>query len=141
MFMAPDDMIGRTFLAFPTDEGQRHRGWILRLVDTSKNEQDTTITVHGDIVDNGDINKEGISNTIDAHNKKLEKNPERIKFICSFHNDKYEEVVTYNEIMRHTEKDDEDSSVWKFRRITAHEGPLNQRHLSYKWSRYNLMEE
>ena len=43
--------------------------------------------------------------------------------------------------MRHIEKDDEDPSVWKFRRITAHEGLINQGHPSYKGSRYNLMIE
>ena len=109
--MTPDDMIGCTFLASPTDDGQRHRGRILGPVDTSKTGQDTAIAVHGGIIDNGDINKEGISHAIDAHNKELEQNPERIKFLCSFNNDEYEEVVTYNEIMRHIEKDDEDPSV------------------------------
>ena len=46
-----------------------------------------------------------------------------------------------NEIMSHIEKDDEDPSVWKFRRITAHKGPLTQGHPSYKGSRYNLIIE
>ena len=73
-----------------------------------------------------------VCNAIYSHKNKLERDPDRIKFICSFNNDEYEEIVTYNEIMNHIEKDNEDPQMWKFRRITAHKAPLTTGHPSYK---------
>ena len=99
------------------------------------------IGIHSDRIDNGELNKLGISNAIYFHKNKLERDPGRIKFLCSFKNDEYEDIVTYNEIMNHIEKDNEDPQLWKFRRITAHKGPLATSHPSYKESRYNFMVE
>ena len=38
-------------------------------------------------------------------------------------------------------ENNEDAVVWKFRRIVAHEGPLDKSHPSYKGSKYNVMLE
>ena len=36
--------------------------------------------------------------------------------------------------MNHIEKDQDSPNVWKFRKTTAHEGPLTSSHPSYKGS-------
>jgi len=49
----------------------------------------------------------------------FEKQPERIKFKCLV-NDKYEEIVAYNDIVDYIEADNTWDGVWKFRRILDH---------------------
>ena len=55
----------------------------------------------------------------------------------------FEAIVAYNEILqcinRETEEDEE--ILWKWRKIVAHEGPLNQTHSNYMGSKYNLIVE
>ena len=62
-------------------------------------------------------------------------------FLCSFNNDQYEDIMSYNDIIDHIEKNEDYSGVWKLRRITAHEGPLQPTHPDYKGSKYNVMIE
>jgi len=74
MFIAPEDMIGRSFLSNPTDNvtidnGERHRAFIVR--------------------------------EIEDHDNKMAKDPARIKFLCSFNNNQYQEILAYNNIIRH----------------------------------------
>jgi len=49
----------------------------------------------------------------------FEKQPERVQFKCLV-NDKYEEVVAYNDIVDYIKADDTWDGVWKFRRILDH---------------------
>jgi len=58
---------------------------------------------------------------IDNHlaENNFEKQPERVKFKCLV-NDKYEEVVAYNNIGNYIEADDTWDGVWKFRCILDH---------------------
>ena len=44
--------------------------------------------------------------------------------------------MTYNEILQHIEKDT--GIVWKFKCISAHEGPLGRTYPQYKRSKYNV---
>ena len=71
----------------------------------------------------------------------LEINPDRTKFLCTMNNEAFEDVMSYNEIMEHINKDQEDPTVWKFRKITAHEGPLDKNHPNWAESSYNVMIE
>ena len=98
-------------------------------------------TFLSDPMDNGERHRARIVKALDDHKNDLEKNPERAKFLCSFNDDEYEEIVTYNNIVDHIEKDQDDPSAWKFQRITAHEGPLSKSHPNYKGSTYNIMVE
>ena len=41
----------------------------------------------------------------------------------------------------HREDDSSDPVVWKFKKITAHEGPIDKNHLSWHGSSYNMMIE
>ena len=107
----PTEIIGRTFLMDQQQDGQRHRARIVKLVED--------------------------------HENNLQENPERIKYICSVNNDTAEEIITYNQLMDYLSKEDNIGTdrVWKFRRITTHEGPLSQSHPNYKGSKYNVMIE
>ena len=81
MVMHPEDLIGRTFLSEPMDNGERHRGRIVK--------------------------------AITEHKKDIANNPDRIKFLCSFNNDEYEDILAYHDIIDHIEKEYEDPTVWK----------------------------
>jgi hypothetical protein len=71
----------------------------------------------------------------------LDDDPDRIKFLCSVNDDTFEEVMAYNDIVNFIEKNKKDATVWKFKRITAHEGPITRRHPNWKGSQYNVMVE
>ena len=79
-----------------------------------------------------------ILRSIDDHENNLEK--ERMKFLCSINDDEREELLSYNDIMNFIETSGEDV-IWKFKRITAHQGPLTQNDKDWKGSRYNVMIE
>ena len=89
----PGDLIGRTFLKLPEDDGRRYRAKIIE--------------------------------AIEEKNKNLANHPDKIKFRCSVNNDEYEEIVSYNNIVNHIEKDESESREWKFTSISAHQGPLS----------------
>jgi hypothetical protein len=106
----PSDLVGRTFLMDPQENGQRFRARIVR--------------------------------AIENHDGDIEDNPTRIQFLCSVNDDESEEIIAYNEILNHIENDESDeTTIWKFKRITAHEGPLTRTHPSWKGSQYNVMIE
>ena len=62
-----------------------------------------------------------------------------MRFKCSINNDQYEDILAYNEIVHHLYLDQESDNLWKFKDITAHEGPLRQTDKNYKGSRFNVM--
>jgi len=105
----PIDLVGRTFLLEPKEDGQRFRARIVK--------------------------------AIDDHEANLSKDPDHIKFLCATNDDTLEEVMSYNDILAHIQRDEESAIVWKFRRIVAHEGPLKPKHPNYKGSTYNVMIE
>ena len=56
--------------------------------------------------------------------------------------DTIEEIFTYNELLDHINNSEEDDLIeWKFKAITAHEGPLPRSHPNYNGSPYNLTIE
>ena len=61
-----------------------------------------------------------VISAIDKHESDLAKDPERVKFRCSVNDDQYESIMSYNDIMTCLNDDEDDSRVWKFRRITSH---------------------
>jgi len=66
MVIAPEDMIGRSFLSNPTDNGT---------------------------IDNGERHRAFIVRAIEDHDNNMAKDPARIKFLCSFNNDQYQEIL------------------------------------------------
>ena len=82
-----------------------------------------------------------IVRAIEDHETSHMNDPDRLKFVCSINNDQFEEIMSYNDIMEFIEKEEANPTVWKFRRIVAHEGPLTPDHPSWNGSSYNVMIE
>ena len=89
--------------------------------------------------DDGEKLRAQVVEAVKVYDDKLKDDPDHIKFVCSVNDDTYEEILSYNEILQHIEKDAE--IVWSFKRISAHEGPLQRTHPSYKGSKYNVQVE
>ena len=49
--------------------------------------------------------------------------------------------MSYNEILARLEADEENPTVWKYKRISGHQGPLRPDHPSYMGSSYNVTIE
>ena len=89
-----------------------------------------------DTEDGEDKLRAQIVEAIQDHDKTTISHPEHIKFRCSVNEDQYEETLTYNKILQHIEKDTE--IVWKFKCISAYEGPNTPQ---YKGFKYNVKVE
>ena len=76
---------------------------------------------------------------IDEHERDFGNHPDRIKFRCTVNDNEYEEIVSYNDIINHIEKDDMDRDEWRFKAIIGHQGPLSKGDKSYKGSRFNVL--
>ena len=50
-------------------------------------------------------------------------------------------IVAYNEILDYITSSSEEETYWKFKRIVAHQGPLDPKHPDYMGSKYNVMVE
>jgi hypothetical protein len=78
---------------------------------------------------------------IEDHSAKVHDNKTRIKFLLNVNDNESEEVITYNQLLDYLSKDEETDVVWKFQRITSHEGPLTPNHPEFKGSKYNVLIE
>jgi hypothetical protein len=78
---------------------------------------------------------------IEDHDANTEKNLKQMRFVCLVNDDKYEEIMTYNQIMDHIEQWEEDAIVWRFKQIAGYEGPLTKNHPMWKGSIYNVRVE
>ena len=94
----PSDLIGRTFLLPPEENGERHRAKVTRQV----------------------------VEIIDQENGQRVEN---INFILDIGNGKVEELISYNQLLEHSENAQDndmgmDQELYKFRSIIGHQGPL-----------------
>jgi hypothetical protein len=105
----PNDLVGRTFLMPPQEDGQRFRARIVR--------------------------------AIKDHERDLAKDEARIHFLCSINDDQFEEIMSYNDLLSSLEKYGETDTVWRFQRITGHQGPLTPKDKDWNGSSYNVMIE
>ena len=64
--------------------------------------------------------------------------PRFIKFRYSFNDDKFEDIVTYIDIVNHIEENDP-KNEWKFSSILGHHGPLSKDDNDYKGLRFNVL--
>ena len=78
---------------------------------------------------------------IDDHGPPLED----IKFKLKINKDQAEEIMSYNQLMdyiqRGTDAEEDPDSLFKFRDIVAHQGPLESTDHNHKGSKYNVMAE
>jgi hypothetical protein len=108
----PKELVGRTFLEETERDGQRFRARVVRAIIDKERQQD----------------------------------PQYTKFLCEVDCDVADEIRTYNEILDHIERDSNDlekdaEQVYKFRQISAHQGPLRASDKDYKGSLYNILVE
>ena len=78
---------------------------------------------------------------IDDHGQPLED----IKFKLKINKDQVEEIMSYNQLMDYIQKgtdaEEDPDSLFKFRDIVAHQGPLESTDPDHKGSKYNVMVE
>ena len=102
------NLLGRSFLLPPEDNGERHMAKIIN---------------------------------IDDHEQPLED----IKFKLKINKDQTEEIMSYNQLMDYIQKgtdaEEDPDSLFKFRDIIAHQGPLESTDPNHKGSKYNVMVE
>ena len=102
------NLLGRSFLLPPEDNGEHH---MAKIID------------------------------IDDHGQPLED----IKFKLKINKDQAEEIMSYNQLMDYIQKgtdgEEDPDSLFKFRDIVAHQGPLESIDPDQKGSKYNVMVE
>ena len=102
------NLLGRSFLLSPEDNGERY---MAKIID------------------------------IDDHGQHLED----IKFKLKISKDQAEEIMSYNQLMDYIQKGtdavEDPDSLFKFRDIVAHQGPLESTDPNHKGSKYNVMVE
>ena len=102
------NLLGRSFLLPPEDNGERH---MAKIID------------------------------IDDHGQPLED----IKFKLKLNKDQAEEIMSYNQLMDYIQKgtdaEEDPDSLFKFRDLVAHQGPLESTDPNHKGSKYNVMVE
>ena len=91
--------------------------------------------------EDGQRHRARIVKLIEDHENDLKEHPTRIKFLCSVNDDTAEEVISYNQMLDYITRDEENPVLWKFRKITSHQGPLKSDHPDYNGSSYNIMVE
>ena len=81
-----------------------------------------------------------IVRAIEDHERNLASNSERTHFLYSVNDDQFKEIMSYNDLLRSLE-DDGEGIVWKFKRISAHQGPLTPKDKDWNGSAYNVIME
>ena len=118
----PDEMselIGRTYLTDTDEQGNKYRARIVRCIEEFDEELAQS----------------------------------RRKYLVKFdHADKEDEIIAHDDILRFINKqypsdypdttdDDEETNIWKFKRLSAHQGPLPATHPDYKGCPFNVQVE
>ena len=110
----PDDLIGRTFLWPPNQKGERHRASIKQKFIEISEKFDTD---QNTLVDN-------------------------INFLLDVGQGRSQAIISHNQVLNYLEKaNQEAASLYKFRIITNHHGPLKKSDPNYNGSLYNVMIE
>ena len=110
----PDDLIGRTFLLPPNQIDERHRASIKQEVLS-------------------------ISENLDADENAVVDN---INFLLDVGQGRSQTMISYNQVLSSLEqKNQEDDSLYKFRAITNHHGPMKKSDPNYNGSIYKVMVE
>ena len=109
----PTDLVGRTFLMDPQENGERCRTKILEALVESEEQ----LAKHPDRI------KFVCSVNDDMYEEILT----------------YNEILEY--IAKNEEQDDDQAIVWKFKRIAGHQGPLKKGDPGYNGSKFNVLVE
>jgi Reverse transcriptase (RNA-dependent DNA polymerase) len=72
----------------------------------------------------------------------VECHPDLVKFKYLVSDEVYDNLISYSQALEYLSEDGAtDDTLWKFRRIISHRGPLTSKDPGYKHSKYNLMIE
>ena len=82
-----------------------------------------------------------IMECLEDHEYHTTSNPQPIRFRISVGEDGYKEVMAYNDVLERLEADQENPTVWKFKQIVGHQGPLRPTDPTYMESSYNVTME
>lgn len=93
------------------------------------------------LMDGNEPNTKHRARIVELVNDGIERTEQHRRFKLSVNNDQYEDIMAYNEILQHLEKDQEQEILWRFKRILSHQGPLIPSHPDYKGSSYNVQVE
>ena len=107
--LPPEEMIGKTFLLPPAQDGSRVRAKIIRRIQETKDQME----------------------------RDLEDDEDYAKFVCLVNNDR-EEVVAYNQIVDYIEADQTWDGIWKYKDIIAHK-EVKPGDRDYKGCRWNVL--
>ena len=88
--------------------------------------------------DDGTTSKITVVDAIKNHEENTKQSSIHTKFKIKHSKDKYEEIITYNELMDHLSKLEDGAIMWELRHIVSHQGPLDKNHPSYMGSTYNV---
>ena len=109
---SPDDLIGKTYLCQPNEDGERFKATVVRkVIDKNESLEADRLKFLVRVDDKGEANDEILT---------------------------YNELLDYLEKQTQEEADNT-NGLWKFKAIVGHEGPLKPGHRSYKGSRYNVL--
>ena len=86
----------------------------------------------------GSTSKITVVDAIKNHEENTKQSSVHTKFKIQHNNDKYEEIITYNELMDYLNKLEDGAIMWELRHIVSHQGPLDKNHPSYMGSTYNV---
>ena len=79
-----------------------------------------------------------VMDAIKNHEENTNQSSVHTKFRIRHIKDKYEEIITYNELMDHLNKLEDGAIMWELKHIVSHQGPLDKNHPSYMGSTYNV---
>ena len=75
---------------------------------------------------------------LDNQEKTINSTPNMIHFRATDDDNSVEEIIAYNQVIDRLKNPDGYDDEWKFKAITDHQGPLNQKHDCYKESAWNV---
>lgn len=88
----------------------------------------------------GELCKATITKAVYNFEKSLLKDPLHAKFKASLQSkkSKYDEMISYNQLLEHLEKSEHQLLLWELDKIIAHQDPLNNHDHNYQVSKYNI---
>ena len=78
---------------------------------------------------------------LNKHQYSVETHKDHVNFKVQRNTQDYEDVMSYNELMDAINDNEDNTIMWKFKQITAYQGPLSSTHPDYRGSSYNLTIE
>jgi len=90
---------------------------------------------------NGEKRRAKIVEVIQDKINAMQNNNEKTKFRVKIKDTDFEELMSYQEVVDHINKDLTNDVLWKYKRIIGHQGPLRPGHKDYMNSSYNVRVE